>query len=590
MADMAPPRPDNAGLYERMRAKLATLYDPARAPELLNRLLEIVKAAGIDSAARPAYQLSERDVVLITYADQVQMPGQAPLETLHSFLRTTLKSLINTIHILPFFPYSSDDGFSVVDYYAVDPALGTWDHIRAFCQDFRLMFDAVFNHVSSRSAWFQAFLRGEAPYTDYFIVVPPGTDLSMVTRPRTLPLLTACPTPQGEKYVWTTFSPDQIDLNFSNPDVLLEVIRVLLFYVKEGASLIRLDAIAFLWKTIGTTCMHLPQTHLIVQLMRDVLDLVAPSTLLVTETNVPHLENISYFGDGTNEAQMVYQFPLPPLALHTLRTGYADEQLGGTLTPWASSLTKVGDRTTFFNFTASHDGIGVRPAVGLLDQFYIDGLVSLAEAHGGFVSYRTGPDGKQVPYELNISYFDAITHPDVTAQQPDLAVRRFLVSQAIALALAGVPGVYFHSLFGSRNDRDAVARTGQKRSINRQKLALADLVTELNNPESIRHKVFTAFCTLLNVRVSEAAFHPFGEQRILKVHPSVVAILRTSPDGNQRVLALHNVSDRNVVASLPAEVAGDWQDLLTGERHTPSPTTSLDTFLTPYQIAWWKAS
>src|SRR5690606_35016656 len=108
-------------------------------------------------------------------------------------------------------------------------------------------------------------------------------------------------------------SADQVDLNFKNPAVLLATTRALLFYVEHGAKFIRLDAIAYLWKEIGTPCIHLPQTHQVIQLMRAVLDEVAPDVRLITETNVPHPDNISYFGAGTNEAQLVYNFALPPL-------------------------------------------------------------------------------------------------------------------------------------------------------------------------------------------------------------------------------------------------------------------------------------
>ncbi|NDJ61923.1 MAG: sugar phosphorylase, partial [Chloroflexi bacterium] len=449
-------------MRQRLIDKLLLLYGAARAEAVYQQLIEVI---GKEVTPPPNdLHLSERDVILIAYGDHVRRDGQAPLATLRDVLRDTIGSSINSLHILPFFPYSSDDGFSVIDYYAVNPDLGTWDDIAALGSDFRLMFDAVFNHMSAQSAWFQAFLRGEAPYKDWFVVVDPTTDLSMVTRPRALPLLTPFQTADGEKHLWTTFSADQVDLNFANPDVLLEMIRVLLFYVEQGADLIRLDAIAFLWKQPGTTSIHLPETHAAIQVMRDVLDVVAPHVILITETNVPHDENISYFGDGTNEAQMVYQFSLPPLVLHTFHTGDST-----ALTQWAKTIQRSSDRTTFFNFTASHDGIGMRPATGLLTQAQIDALVQLATDHGGRVSYRATPDGGQSPYELNITYFDAITDPQITATDPDLAVRRFIASQAIMLAMVGVPGVYFHSLYGSRNFNAGAEQSGHNRTINREK-------------------------------------------------------------------------------------------------------------------------
>ncbi len=563
-----------ATIVSRIESKLIVLYGEDRTPAILQALLAMIETHHPD--ASNALNLSQKDVLLITYGDMVSANGEAPLKTLHIFLKATIKDIINTVHILPFYPYSSDDGFSVIDYEAVDAALGSWDDVRALHEDFGLMFDLVLNHISAHSAWFQAYLRGEAPYDGYFIDFAPESvpteDLKRVRRPRTLPLLTSFKTAHGEKQVWTTFSEDQIDLDFSNPAVLLEMLRILLFYVKNGADFIRLDAITYLWKTLGTECVHLPQTHAVAQLMRDVLDLAAPSVVMITETNVPHHENISYFGDGTNEAQMVYNFALPPLLLHTFNTGDSS-----ALASWASTLERVGERTTYFNFTASHDGIGVTPVRGILSNDEIDALVQLAEDHGGFVSYKNNADGTRSPYELNITYFDAITDPAVTAQDPETAAARFICSQAIMLALVGVPGIYFHSLFGSRNWREGAAQTGRSRTINREKLAVAQLQSELADLESLRHTVFTGYQDLLKIRRNESAFHPLNSQKIHTLHPAVLPVERGS--GAETVLALHNVTGEQVQIALPA---GHWQDLKDDQRYSGSVV------LEAYQVAWLK--
>jgi glucosylglycerate phosphorylase len=562
----------------RLYDKLAALYGVAQADALYQRLSALLDTVrGTESPVpRDALAVSERDVMLITYGDHVRRDGEKPLFTLWDTLNR-LRLPINSIHMLPFYPYTSDDGFSVVNYFQVDPALGSWDNVRRLSADYRLMFDAVFNHISAQSAWFQAFLRGEAPYTDYFIALDPDTDVSTVTRPRTYPLLTPFETASGIQHVWTTFSGDQIDLNAANPDVLLEIIRALLFYVEQGAQFIRLDAIAFLWKQIGTTCIHLPQTHTIIQLLRDVLDFAAPDTILITETNVPHEENLSYFGDGHNEAQMVYQFALPPLILHTLRTGNA-----AALTAWAKTIQPVSDSTTFFNFTASHDGIGLRPVQGILADDDIEALVQMTLAQGGHVSYRSNSDGSQSSYELNITYFDAITAPEVTASQPETAVQRFMISQAIMLSMIGVPGIYFHSLLGSRNDLQGVANTGRSRSINREKLNADMLLREVENPASLRRAVLDRYRHLLEVRTAEAAFHPLGAQTVLDLHRGVFAVERVSPDGAARVLALHNISAQGLTFNLPGLC--DGVNLLNRQ---PIDRVSTIT-LAPYQIVWLK--
>jgi len=555
----------------------ALLYSEDRESDIRSRLAHVLDDFKAQRSApiTGGYSLTERDSILITYGDMVSETGIPPLATLHDFLVVHLDGIVSAVHLLPFFPYSSDDGFAVIDYRRVDPQFGTWDDIRQLRLRFRLMFDAVINHVSAQSKWFQDFLRGDPAYQDWFIVVEDQPDLSQVTRPRALPLLTHFDTPFGGKAVWTTFSADQIDLNYRNPDVLLEVIDTLLFYVSQGAEFIRLDAIAYLWKEIGTSCIHLPQTHRIIQLLRLVLNEAAPHVKLITETNVPHQDNVSYLGDGCNEAQLVYNFALPPLVMHTLRTGDAR-----AISKWAASLSLPSDRVCFFNFLASHDGIGLNPARGILTDTDIDALVEQAFAHGGHVSYKHNSDGSQSAYELNINYFDALSDP--AGREPlTTQVDRFIAAQAIMLALAGLPGIYFHSLFGSRGWPEGVMLTGQKRAINRQKLDRIELERELSDPSSLRRIVFDRYCHLLKARASSSTFHPYGSQRVIDCGKSVFAVLRSSPTGDDQVLCLHNISDKPQAVRLSDRHAS-LTDLLT--QQTWRNVQSIE--LAPYQARW----
>lgn len=522
--------------YDQIQKHLASLYSSNAGPELPGALQALCDEFRKKIPARPAEALSECEVVLITYADQVSAPGQIPLATLADFAKTHLTKVVSGIHLLPFYPWSSDDGFSVKDFFAVDPAVGTWADLERFRPEFDLMFDAVFNHMSAQGDWFQKFLADVPEYRDFFVTVAGNPDLSQVVRPRALPLETEFASARGPEKVWTTFSADQVDLNFKNPAVLLATLRALLFYVQHGAKFIRLDAIAYLWKEIGTNCIHLPQTHRVIQLMRAVLDAVAPRVRLITETNVPHADNISYFGDGTNEAQLVYNFALPPLVLHSIATGNAEK-----LTGWAAALELPSDRTTFFNFLASHDGIGMNPARGILSQAEIDALVARATAHGGFVSYKHNSDGTKSPYELNITYFDALSNP-AAHESEELQIKRFLVAHAIMFSIVGVPGIYFHSLFGSRNDRAGAEVSGINRRINRQKLLRAELEFGLADQESLRARVFSGLARLLGLRRASPAFAPPARQRMLELDARVFAIVRETADGVERVRCLHNVS------------------------------------------------
>jgi sucrose phosphorylase len=554
-------------------ALLETLYGSDLAPTLLNRVQSLL--GRYRSCISPATtDLSERDCLLITYGDQVQLPGAKPLPILSQFVQRYLFGVISGIHLLPFYPWSSDDGFSVIDYRQVDPALGNWDDIAVLQMRFQLMFDGVINHISAQSMWFEKFLNNDPRYQDYFITPDYSFDTSNVIRPRALPLLTTFNTPQGEKRVWTTFSADQVDLNYKNPEVLLEILDILLMYVEYGARFIRLDAIAFLWKESGTTCIHLPKTHLVIQFLRAVMNEVAPHVQLITETNVPHRENISYFGDGHNEAQLVYNFALPPLTLHALHTGDAT-----TLSEWVSTLILPSTNTTFFNFLASHDGIGLNPVRGILSSHEIDSLVQRTMAHGGLISYKNNPDGSQSPYEMNINYFDALSDPNGT-EPIDLQVDRFIAAQAIMLALVGVPGIYFHSLFGSRGWLEGVQQTGHNRTINREKLRYNDLFNALTDADSLRSKVFQRYRQLLIVRRQSSAFNPHGSQKILNVHPSVFALERLSPTDGTQVLCLHNVSDHAVKVDTNY---GTGTDLPTNQSQQLSSVS-----LKPYQVLWIK--
>ncbi|MET0253879.1 MAG: sugar phosphorylase [Terrimicrobiaceae bacterium] len=562
---------------------LAFLYGESAADglcETVEILIGKAREAGRPAGLPGERELTEADCMLITYGDQVRAVNEPPLETLAGFLSTRAAGAISAVHILPFYPSSSDDGFSVMDYYAVDPDLGTWGDVEKLGQRFELMFDAVFNHASARGVWFGKFLRQEPGWETAFFTVSGDPDLSQVVRPRALPLLTEFETAAGTKRVWTTFSADQADINFSDPRMLLRILETLLFYVSKGARYIRLDAIAFLWKTPGTSCLHLEQTHRAIQLMRTVLNEVAPDVQLITETNVPHADNISYFGDGSNEAQLVYNFALPPLVFHTLRTAEASR-----LRRWAQTLELPSDRVTFFNFLASHDGIGMNPARGILDQGEIDALVQTALDHNGFVSYKNNPDGTKSPYELNISYFDALSNP-LGGESEDTQIARFLAAHSIMLALRGLPGIYFHSLFGSRGDRRGAEESGIPRRINRKKLDFSELQAELDVKESFRARVFAGLRGLIEARVSHPGFSPFAGQVIPEAPPGLFAAVRSASDG-RKVLCITNVTAAPITYSLPASEGSEWKPF------AEFPITAYngkDVRLPGYGVSWFAAA
>ncbi|MBT8343703.1 MAG: sugar phosphorylase, partial [Sulfurovum sp.] len=522
------------------------------------------------------YVLTEEDVILITYGDQIFHEGETALATLNRFLNEYVQECINSVHILPFYPYSSDDGFSIVDYKAVCPLKGSWKDIKALSEHHRLMFDGVINHMSQLSGWFEKFLADDPEFYNFFTELDPSIDLSAVVRPRTTPLLNEYSDDDGKiRNVWTTFSVDQVDLNYANYKVLVKVLDVLLFYVEKGASLLRLDAIAFIWKELGTNCVHLPQTHELIQLMREVIHAVAPEVIIITETNVPHNENISYFGEGDDEAQMVYNFALPPLLAFSILEGDTTK-----LTGWAESLKLPSDKVCFFNFTASHDGVGVRAVSDILDDRELNLLVNSCEAHGGLVSYRSVGDEEKSPYELNCSYIDILSSP-----QEDCSIRlkRMILSQAVVLAMPGVPGIYFHSLVGSQNYHEAVRKTRRNRAINREKLNFDNIKEELDEEGSLRNNLFKRYKQLISIRIHEPCFDPFSKFEFLTLGKEIFAVKRYDKESNEYLIALHNFKNEEIEIDLSPYIEGVSIDIIS-HRHIEEGTVCME----PYEILWLK--
>jgi glycosidase len=540
----------------------------------------------------PSERFTERDIVLITYGDIIRAPYEKPLRTLYKLLNIYLKDLFNIIHILPFYPYSSDKGFAVMDFLEVDPNLGSWDDILDLKDEFNLMFDGVFNHVSSKSRWFQEFLNQNPFFKDFFTVLSTkqkitADHLKLIVRPRTTDILTEFSTLNGRQMVWTTFSPDQIDLNYKNLRVLVKMIDILLNYVRRGADIIRLDAVTYLWEEIGTSCVHLEQSHVIIKLFRDILNAVAPHVALVTETNVAHRDNIRYLGNGYDEAQMVYNFALPPLVLHAFHTENTTK-----LTQWAETLEDLSEQTTYFNFLDSHDGIGLMAVTEILSKEEIENMSLRVVEHGGFISYKNNGDGTVSPYELNITWYSALNRED-SNEPVEIQIQRYLASRSIALAFIGVPGIYIHGLFGSKNDVDAVLEEKQTRSINRKSIKKDDLIKALTDQNSNIYKVSSGMIDFIRLRINEKAFHPNAKQRILFISESVFAIVRISTNEREQILAITNVTRKKQKIEININqhnlFSKTWYDLLT-RRTIKTSNNLLHLAMNPYDVYWLKAS
>lgn len=578
----------------QVHARLEFLYSDAMTDALVDATLQAIGLdPGRSDLAEPAPPpFSEDEVMLITYGDSLvgsESPAESPLATLAAFVEEHLHEAVSTVHVLPFFPSSSDGGFAVVDYKAVEPTLGTWSDIEWLSaggtrRSAGLMVDLIVNHGSSESEWFQQFLANEEPGRGYYKTIPPGADISQVVRPRTHDLAQKFDTPGGQQQLWCTFSRDQIDFDFSNPDVLLEFLTIVDHYLRHGATRLRLDAVGYVWKEFGSPSIHLPQTHELVKLLRTLLSRRAPEVLLVTETNVPHDQNISYFGDQ-DEAQVVYNFSLVPLALHSVLAGDAQP-----LTDWASSIAALPPGTAFLNFLASHDGLGMRPAEGLLSERQIGELVYKAVDAGGDFSSYTAADGER-PYELNVSLADLLLGKD-RAAVTDLDIDRYLGAHAIILAFKGIPAIYIHSLLATPGDHAAVVQSGHKRDVNRPRLDADAIAAALADPQSVSARVVERLCHLIGVRRRHRAFSPDSPQQTLEIGSVVFALRRGT--GDDAVLVLQNVTDKHLRVDVSAEAhnqgAAAWRDLLVGRPEDPSNLPADSVLLSPYQARWLVAA
>ncbi len=556
----------------KIKSLINFVYGESFSEAHLKVLLEKIDNAGSVITGKRKAGWDEKDIVLITYADQFSAPGEKALPVFTRFYNEWLSRSFSHVHLLPFYPWSSDDGFSVIDYHEVAPETGSWRDVAELKKSASLMFDFVCNHMSAKSKWFENYINQTPGYEDFFISVDPETDLSAVTRPRALPLLTPFTLHDGSvRHLWTTFSEDQIDLNFASPEVLIAMVDVLLHYLMEGARYIRLDAVGFMWKIPGTNCIHLEQTHRLIQLFRAIMDRVAPGTVLITETNVPHKDNISYFGDGENEAQMVYQFSLPPLVLHAVHC-----QDVRALCQWASSLKLPSMKTTWFNFLASHDGIGLNPLRGILPESEILSLVEKLQQEGALVNWKNNPDGTRSPYEINVTYLDALSAKE---SEDNERIARFILAHAVLLSFPGVPAVYIQSILGSRNDYDGVERLGYNRAINRKKYRAGEIDAELEDNKSLRHSIYHRLTQLIAIRRTEKAFHPDSQTIFETSGAHVFKIIRTADNG-ERITALFNFSNHQQNIHSDIETG---RELIAGE-DIRSTTLSLN----PWQVMWIK--
>ena len=503
--------------------------------DLINNFNKINKKSSIN--------ISQNTILVISYGDSITDVGKKSLKVFRSFFNKYLRNYFNSVHFLPFYPSSSDSGFAVKDHYKIDSRLGSWSDINKFSKTTNIMADLVINHASSRGLWFANFLKNKSPGKNYFFTVNKKFNVSKVIRPREHRLLKKIKLFNKNQYLWRTFSPDQIDLNFKNPKVLMRFLKIIINSLKHGVSIFRLDAIAYLWKENGTKCINHNNTHNIIKFIRFFSEQLNTKSLIITETNLPEKENLSYFGNQ-DEANWIYNFSLPPLIVYSF---LFEDSL--KITQWSKKLKKTKKNNNYLNFIASHDGIGMRPIEGLINNIQLKKLFSRLKKNGGEFSYRRIQGKSKKVYEANITLCNAFEKTDFD-KKGKYFLERFISAHAIMFAFEGIPAVYFNSIFGTANDNSKYIISGNKRDLNRYRWKKVRLEKLLNNKSSKQTIYYKNMVYLLNVRKKQKAFHPDASQITLKLGSKIFAIKRLSIDKKQSIICLTNVTSRKQFINL----------------------------------------
>ena len=564
---------------KKINSKLRNIYGQSKLHFDINHSLrEIVEIINKFNKKKNKKKkiISEKTSVVICYGDSIlSNKPKNLLGTFRNFFQKKLKNLFNTVHFLPFYPSSSDSGFAVKDHYKIDNKLGNWSDVLKFSKKNDVMADIVINHSSARGLWFKNFLKEKKPGKDYFLKVNSKFNISKVIRPRDHKLLKRIDIFKGKDYLWRTFSPDQVDLNFKNPAVLLRFIKIMINLINHGVTIFRLDAIAYLWKENGTKCINLRQTHEIIKLLRIICSFLNVQTTIVTETNLPEKENLSYFGNN-DEANWIYNFSLPPLLIHAFLF-----ENSNYLNKWSKKLPSTKKNTSYLNFIASHDGIGMRPAEGILNKKMISNLLKRLKKNGSRFSYRKIKNQSKKVYEANITIIDALKKTDFD-NKGKFFFERYMSAHSIMIAFEGIPAIYFNSLFGTSNDEAKYIITGNNRDINRYRWSEKNILKVLKDKKSKQSAFFDSFSNLLLVRKKQKAFHPNAYRSTLNLSPKIFCFKRVSIDKKQTIICITNLSSKVQFPKIDRKY-NKWKNLLDNKSFFISDgKLKLD----PFQTIW----
>ena len=525
---------------KKIRSILENIYKPILPKKDINyfkdEIIQIIKNFNKKNPKKKII-ISEKTSLIICYGDAVYSNEKSSIKVFQSFFQKNLKKYFDTIHFLPFYPSSSDSGFAVKDHYKIEKRIGNWSDLKRISKYNNIMADIVINHSSARGLWFKNFLKRKKPGKDYFLTVNSKFNTSKVVRPRDHKLLKKIKIFDKSDYLWRTFSPDQIDLNFKNPSVLVQFIKIMIHLIDNGVTIFRLDAIAYLWKENKTKCINLKQTHEIIKLLRIIINLINIQTTIITETNLPEKENLSYFGKN-DEANWIYNFSLPPLLIHAFLF-----ENSSYLNKWSVNLPNTSNGNSYLNFIASHDGIGIRPTEGLLNKNSLNNFLKRLKKNGSKFSHRKVQNKTKKVYEANITVFDALKKSDFD-QEGKFYLERYISAHAIMISFEGIPAIYFNSMFGTSNDESKFIITGNNRDVNRYKWNLKNITKKLKNNKTKQSIFFKNITNLLKIRRKQKAFHPNASRLTLNFGTKIYGFKRTSKDKRQSIICLTNLSSK----------------------------------------------
>ena len=483
------------------------------------------------------FKINESTSLVICYGNSVTDGNKKSLKVFNKFYKKHLKNNFDSVHFLPFYPSSSDSGFAVKDHYKIEPRLGSWKDVKIIAKNCNVMADLVINHSSARGLWFSNFLKNKSPGKDYFFTVDNNFNSKKVIRPREHRLLKKINLSNKTKYLWRTFSPDQIDLNFKNPKVLIRFIKIIFNLINNGVKIFRLDAIAYLWKESGNTCINHRNTHYIIKLIRLVCNLLKTECIIITETNLPEKENLSYFGNN-DEANWIYNFSLAPILVYSLLFEDSNK-----ITKWSKNFPIAKLNNNYLNFIASHDGIGMRPIEGIINENTRKKFLNRLKKNGGEFSYRKVQGVKKKVYEANITLFNAFRYSDFD-KSGLFGFERYMAAHTIMVSFDGVPAIYFNSMFGNSNDNSKYIISGNKRDLNRYRWNKDKIEDHLKDKNSKQNKYYKNMSNILTIRRKQKAFHPDANRKTLKLGSNFFGIKRISTDNKQSIYCITNMTSK----------------------------------------------